>query len=51
LVDVIETMRVDQRGATDDAVDLVTLLHQLLGQIRAVLAADASDEGPPADQT
>ena len=51
LVDVVEAMSVDQRRAANDAVDLVALLHQLLGEIRAVLPADAGDQRPPADQT
>ncbi len=35
----------EQAGATLDAVDLVALLQQQFGQIRAVLAGDAGDEG------
>ena len=35
---------VEARRAADDAVDLVALLEQQLGQVRAVLAGDAGDQ-------
>ena len=36
-----------RRGAADDAVDLVALLEQQLGEVRAVLPRDAGDQGAP----
>ena len=45
LVQVVDAVGVEQAGATLDAVDLVALLQQQFGQIRAVLAGDAGDEG------
>ena len=44
LIDVSIRCGVERRRAADDAVDLVSLLEQQLGQIRAVLAGDAGDE-------
>ena len=44
LVDVVEPLGVERARAADDAVDLVALGEQQLGQVRAVLAGDAGDE-------
>ena len=43
-VDVVDPAAVDRRGATDQAVDLVALREQQLGEVRPVLAGDAGDE-------
>jgi len=43
-VEVIDPVRVEGAGATDDAVDLVALLEQELREVRAVLASDAGDQ-------
>ncbi len=45
LVDVVDPLGVEERGAALDAVDLVALLEQELGQVGPVLARDAGDEG------
>jgi hypothetical protein len=49
LVDVaverIDALRVERRGAADETVDLVPLVEQLLGEVRAVLAGDPGDDG------
>ena len=44
-VDVVDPAAVDRRGAPDQAVDLVALPQQQLGEVRAVLARDPGDEG------
>ena len=44
LVDVIEPAGVERRGPPDDAVDLVALTQQQLGQIATVLPPDACDQ-------
>jgi hypothetical protein len=44
LVDVVDAFGVEARGATDDAVHLVALPEQELGEVRAVLARDSGDE-------
>jgi hypothetical protein len=54
LVEMIDAARVEGGRASDDAVDLVTLLEQELGQVGAVLPGDAGDqrtlhESPPFD--
>ena len=41
---MIDAVGVERRCAALDAVDLVALLEQKLGQIRAVLARDAGDQ-------
>ena len=43
LVEVVDAVGVEQRGAALDAVNLVALLEQELGEIGAVLAGDAGD--------
>ena len=43
--DVVDTLTALGRGAADDAVYLVALLEQKLGEVRTVLAGDAGDEG------
>ncbi len=40
LVDVVQAPGVERRRPADQAVDLVTLLQQQLGEVRAVLARD-----------
>ena len=45
VVEVVDPVGVEARGAADDAVDLVALLEQELGQVGAVLAGDAGDQG------
>ncbi len=47
LVDVIEPTGVERRGTPDDAMDLVALAKQQLGQVGAVLPGDARDKGAP----
>jgi hypothetical protein len=44
VVEVIDPVGVEARGTADDAVDLVALLQQELGQVGAVLAGDAGDQ-------
>jgi hypothetical protein len=44
-VDRVDTLRVERGRAADDAVHLVPLLEQLLGEVRAVLSGDPGDEG------
>ena len=44
-VEVVDPVGVEGRGAADDAVDLVALVEQQLGEVGAVLAGDAGDEG------
>jgi len=41
---MVDAVGVEERGAALDAVDLVALLEQELGEVRAVLAGDAGDE-------
>jgi hypothetical protein len=41
LVEVLDPRGVERRGAADDAVDLVALLQQEVGEAGAVLAGDA----------
>ena len=45
LVQVVDAVGVEQRGAALDAVDHVALFQQEFGKIGAVLAGDAGDEG------
>ncbi len=45
LVEVLDPSRVEGGGSADDAVHLVALGQEELGQVGAVLAGDASDEG------
>ena len=44
-VEMVDPVRVEARGAADDAVDLVALLQQQLRQVAAVLAGDSGDQG------
>jgi len=44
-IEVIDPLRVERRGAPDEPVDLIPLVQQELGQIRAVLTGDSRDEG------
>ena len=46
-VDVVDPPPVDGGRAADQAVDLVPLPEQELGQVRPVLAGDTGDEGAP----
>jgi len=45
LIEMIDAVGVEQRGAALDAVDFVALAQQELGEVGAVLASDAGDEG------
>ncbi len=45
LVEVIDSAGVEHRAAALDAVDDVSLAEQELGQVRAILAGHAGDEG------
>ncbi len=45
LVEVVDAVGVEERGAALDAVDFVALAQQEFGKIGAVLAGDAGDEG------
>ena len=44
-VEVVDPRGVERAGAADEAVDLVALGKQQLGEVRAVLAGDAGDQG------
>ena len=44
LVDAVQALGVEGGGAADDAVDLVALAQQQLGQVRPVLTGDARDQ-------
>jgi len=44
LVQVVDALRVEARGAALDAVHLVALGEQELGEVGAILAGDAGDE-------
>jgi hypothetical protein len=44
LVEMVDPVGVEQGGAAFDAVDGVAFLEQEFGQIRAILAGDASDQ-------
>ena len=44
-VEVVDPPGVELARAADQAVHLVALVEQQLGQVRAVLAGDARDEG------
>ena len=44
LVDVIDPLGVEERGAAFDAVDLVAFFEQELGEVGTVLSGDAGDE-------
>jgi hypothetical protein len=43
-VEMINTFRVKCSGSLDDAVHLITLAEQELGEVPAVLSGDAGDE-------
>ena len=43
-VEMVEATGVEARGAANDAVNLVTLGEQELGEVAAILSGDASDE-------
>jgi hypothetical protein len=45
VVEVVDPVGVEARRAPDDAVHLVALLQQELGQVGTVLAGDAGDKG------
>jgi len=45
LVQVVDAVGVEQAAAALDAVDFVALLEQELGEVGAVLARNAGDEG------
>jgi len=45
LVEVVDAIGVEGGGATDDAVDFVAFLEEEFGEVGAVLAGDAGDEG------
>ena len=44
LIEMIDSIRIKERRPALDAVDLVALLDEELGQVRAVLAGDPRDE-------
>jgi hypothetical protein len=44
LVQVVNAVCVEQRGAALDAVHLITLVQQELSQVRAILAGDTRDQ-------
>ena len=44
LVEMVDAVGVEQRGASLDAVDLIALAEEELGEVGAVLADDAGDE-------
>jgi hypothetical protein len=44
LVEMVDAVGVEQRGAALDAVHVVALVEQELGEVGAVLAGDAGDE-------
>src|SRR5688572_20784224 len=44
-IQVIDPLRIELARATDEAVHFVALVQRQLGQVRAVLAGDAGDEG------
>jgi hypothetical protein len=44
LVQVVDAVGIEQRGATLDAVDLIPLADEELGEIGAVLAGDSGDQ-------
>ena len=44
VVEVVDPVGVEQRGAPLDAMDLISLGQQELGQVRAVLSRDTGDE-------
>ena len=46
VVEVVDPVRVEAGGAADDAVDLVALLEQELGQVGTVLAGQPGDRVP-----
>lgn len=45
LVKVLDPAGVEGAASSDDAVDLVALVDEELGQVAAVLTGDAGDEG------
>ncbi len=45
LIEVIDTVRVEQRGATFDTVNLVAFGEKKLGKIRSVLACNSCNQG------
>lgn len=46
LVDMVDPLGVEQRGAALDAMHLVALLEQKLGQVRSVLPGNPGDKRP-----
>jgi hypothetical protein len=44
-IEMINPLRVEQGGTALDAVNLVTQVQKVFGQIRTVLAGDTGDEG------
>jgi hypothetical protein len=45
LIDMIDTLRIKRRSAALDAMDFIALFEQKLGEVRAILARDTSNEG------
>ncbi|KAL4388217.1 hypothetical protein GQ457_09G009760 [Hibiscus cannabinus] len=43
-VDVVDALRIEVRGAADQAVDLVPFVEEELGQVRSVLTSDTGDQ-------
>jgi hypothetical protein len=46
LIQMVDTIGIEQRGTALDAVDLVALVEQQFGQISAVLAGNAGNQCP-----
>jgi hypothetical protein len=44
LVEVIDSLGVEERGAAFDAVDFVAFFEEEFGEVGAILAGDAGDE-------
>lgn len=44
LVEMVDSLGVEGRSATDDAVNLIAFVEQKLGKVRAVLPGDSSNE-------
>jgi len=45
LVDMVDTVGIEQRRTAFDAMDLVTFGKEKFGKVRSVLAGDSCDEG------
>jgi hypothetical protein len=45
LIDVVDSIRVEQRGTSFDAVNLVAFSEKKLGEVRSVLAGNSCNQG------